>query len=360
MEGKVSIIIPVYNVEKYVDICLKSILHQTYRNIEVIVVDDGSRDRSGAICDRFAKKDSRITVIHQENGGVSRARNNGIDHATGDYICFVDSDDWLPRDSVEVLVKRMEETGADFVYGNVCYITAKTIINPNFEERQIELQDKTEFAKFYIDLNWGPCGKLYRVNIITNHECYFPEDIKSGEDTIYLTRYIKHCNVMASVYHDVYFYNKMVDGSATGSYFADYNNWKFMLFEGWKNILQQSKMTDDNKYVVSAISITAIRCLAEIVSNYLCYSNEKHDGKVIEAYEYLSKYIIWDQKDFPFYNHPSNDTYRRRIAETIREHGVGDELYSLMPHVGKNQSPLKKLLKSMIAPIKLAYYRTVM
>lgn len=104
----VSIIVPVYNVEKYLKRCIDSILSQTYHNLEIILVDDGSTDYSGAICDRYAEQDYRIRVIHKKNGGLSDARNSGLDIAKGDYIAFIDSDDWISDDYVNVLVKALE------------------------------------------------------------------------------------------------------------------------------------------------------------------------------------------------------------------------------------------------------------
>ncbi|OUQ56652.1 hypothetical protein B5E58_10530, partial [Tyzzerella sp. An114] len=92
---KISVIVPIYNVEKYLNRCVDSIINQTYKNLEIILVDDGSPDNCGKICDEYAKKDNRIKVVHKENGGVSSARNVGLNIATGDYIGFVDGDDWI-------------------------------------------------------------------------------------------------------------------------------------------------------------------------------------------------------------------------------------------------------------------------
>ncbi len=111
----ISVIVPVYNVEPYLRKCLDSIVNQTYRNLEILVIDDGSADGSGAICDSFAEKDERVVVFHTENRGLSAARNLGLDNATGDWIGFVDSDDWIEPDMYEVLIKRVEETKADVV-----------------------------------------------------------------------------------------------------------------------------------------------------------------------------------------------------------------------------------------------------
>ena len=104
---KISIVVPVYNVEKYVSKCIESIINQTYSNLEIILINDGSTDISGCICDYYAKKDNRIIVVHQNNQGLSMARNNGINISTGDYIGFVDSDDWIEIDMFEVLFKNI-------------------------------------------------------------------------------------------------------------------------------------------------------------------------------------------------------------------------------------------------------------
>lgn len=113
MKGKISIVIPVYKVEKYLERCIKCIQAQTYTNWEAIFVDDGSPDRSGEICDLYAKEDERIKVIHKENAGVASARNTGIESATGDYIAFIDSDDYAHPKYLEILYQLMEENKAD-------------------------------------------------------------------------------------------------------------------------------------------------------------------------------------------------------------------------------------------------------
>ena len=115
MEPCISVIVPVYKVEGYIRRCVESILAQTYRNLEVLLIDDGSPDGSGGICDEFAAKDSRVTVIHQENGGVSSARNAGLRRASGDWIAWVDSDDWVEPDFLQYLLTNAQDSGADIV-----------------------------------------------------------------------------------------------------------------------------------------------------------------------------------------------------------------------------------------------------
>ena len=105
----VSVIVPVYNVAPYLEQCLDSIVNQTYQNLEIILVDDGSTDESGAICDRYAEQDGRIQVVHKENGGLSSARNVGLDKMTGEWVLFVDSDDWIELNTLELLFEQKNE-----------------------------------------------------------------------------------------------------------------------------------------------------------------------------------------------------------------------------------------------------------
>lgn len=109
----ISVIVPVYNVERYLRRCVDSILHQTYRNLEVLLVDDGSTDASGAICDEYAAQEERVTAVHQKNGGLSAARNAGLERAQGTYLCFVDSDDFLNSRMLETLCRDLQEQDAD-------------------------------------------------------------------------------------------------------------------------------------------------------------------------------------------------------------------------------------------------------
>lgn len=113
MNPKISIIVPIYNVEKYLQKCVDSILCQTYKNLEIILVNDGSPDNCPAICDEYAKKDKRIKVIHKQNGGVSSARNAGLDVATGKYVQFVDSDDWVEPEYSKTMINLIEENNCD-------------------------------------------------------------------------------------------------------------------------------------------------------------------------------------------------------------------------------------------------------
>ena len=125
-EKLLSVIVPVYNVETYLPRCVDSILQQSYENMEVILVDDGSQDGSGKICDEYAARDSRVKVIHKENGGLSSARNAGLDTAAGEYLTFVDSDDWIEPDAYCPMIALLEENNAALVCGGRYDVDGKT------------------------------------------------------------------------------------------------------------------------------------------------------------------------------------------------------------------------------------------
>ena len=129
MEPLISIIVPVYRVEQYLPKCLDSIMTQTYRNLEIILVDDGSPDRCGEICEAYVRKDNRILVVHQENAGLSAARNIGLEIFHGEYLMFVDSDDYLHQDAIRILYERMIADESDIAVGNaVCVDEADKVI----------------------------------------------------------------------------------------------------------------------------------------------------------------------------------------------------------------------------------------
>ena len=138
----ISIVVPIYNVEKYLPKCIESILNQTYKNFELILVDDGAKDNCGKICDEYAQKDNRIIVIHKENGGLSSARNAGIDIAKGEYIGFVDSDDWIQSEMYEKLVYLIENYNAD--------IAQCEFINAPYED--IKIQPEEEVIKTFTNI----------------------------------------------------------------------------------------------------------------------------------------------------------------------------------------------------------------
>ena len=176
-EPKISVIVPVYNVETYLSRCVDSILAQTYGNLEVILVDDGATDASGAICDAFAAADSRVKVIHKENGGLSSARNAGLDVASGEYIAFVDSDDWITPDAYAHLMGLAEKYDVKLVCGGRYDVNGKTgekTVGLCPEKEEVISAEKLVGRIFLWDgCDSSACDKLYHRSLLENFR--YPE-----------------------------------------------------------------------------------------------------------------------------------------------------------------------------------------
>lgn len=191
----VSIIVPAYNCIKSLEYCVGSIRQQTYTNFELILVDDGSTDSSGKLCDRFAAEDDRIRVIHKPNGGVSSARNAGINAVTGEYITFCDSDDYLEPDYLETLVQAAE-ANPDCGHIWCCFQTVtgyqKENAAPNYTYAKsllrYTLQEYMSLHEMWLDAE--PWNKLYRTDIVQTAKVRFPEDLSLGEDWLFNLAYI--------------------------------------------------------------------------------------------------------------------------------------------------------------------------
>lgn len=206
---QISIIVPVYNVEKYLPSCLDSILKQTYYNFELLLINDGSTDKSGIICDDYALLDKRIKIFHKQNSGVSNTRNLGIKNATGDWICFVDSDDILESNYLQVFVNLISKHKAD------CYITSYKVM-PIKKMRSIILEescyDKTNLYNLIIKLRNNtllgyPWNKLFRTDIIKKNNIHFDELITFHEDEIFVLQYFKHSESIYFSPKQTYNYN---------------------------------------------------------------------------------------------------------------------------------------------------------
>lgn len=163
MEELISVVVPVYKVEKYIDKCINSIINQTYKNLEIILVDDGSPDNCGNICDEYAKKDNRINVIHKENGGLSDARNVGIEASKGKYITFIDSDDYISDNYINFLYKLIVEYKADISIGKHYVLYNNTEINTATGKKyELEPKQALEMMLYGDDLDVSAWAKLYK------------------------------------------------------------------------------------------------------------------------------------------------------------------------------------------------------
>ncbi len=175
--SKISIIVPVYKVEQYLRRCLDSIVAQTFADWECILIDDGSPDNSGKICDEYAEKDNRFRVFHQGNAGVSAARNKGLDEARGEWITFVDSDDWVEREMLEDLHKYAKDNCAEVV---ICGFS-----NTDGKQKRKSIIPKTGSLNMPKDFEWyfnAPWGKIFKKDIIDKYNIKFPLGITLAED----------------------------------------------------------------------------------------------------------------------------------------------------------------------------------
>ena len=201
---KVSVIVPVYNTEKYLLRCIDSILAQTFTDFELILVNDGSTDNSDKICDEYARKDNRIVVIHKENGGVSSARNRGIDVARGEWITFVDSDDYISETYLSDFP--MESTHDMEICGMELFGYASKIYCPidnKLYKSEISSFFDYEFDNPYIT---SPCVKLLKQSILLTYNIRFNNQIKITEDTLFIMEYMKYCNEVYLIKKTNYYY----------------------------------------------------------------------------------------------------------------------------------------------------------
>ena len=232
---KISVIVPIFKVEQYLENCINSIINQTYENLEIILVDDGSPDNCGAICDEFAVKDNRIKVIHKENGGISSARNAGLDIATGDLIAFIDSDDWIEPEMLTVLERILSENNADFsVCGMIADFGVAVIKNKSSVSNVVKV-DKPEIfnlilnAPNFYGYAWN---KLYRREIIG--DLRFDESLMYCEDLDFCVRLAEKCNFAVFTKEKFYHYMQH-SASMTGE--TGFTPRKLSVLKAYENIL---------------------------------------------------------------------------------------------------------------------------
>lgn len=206
---KVSIIVPIYNIESYIERCVNSLIKQTYNNIEIILVNDGSTDKSGKVCDRLKKKDNRIKVIHQANGGVSKARNIGIQQSTGKYISFVDGDDYVLPNFIETLVELLINNNSQLAVIDYYRVQGenKETFSPN-DDTFLTFTPEEALNRIYDSKAYKgyPWNKLFVKDIIMANKIYFKEGIKVFEDLLFCCQYIEYISQISWKRISLYMY----------------------------------------------------------------------------------------------------------------------------------------------------------
>lgn len=245
----VSVIIPIYKVEKYLRKCIDSVLNQTYQDFEIILVDDCSPDNCPEICDEYAKSDDRIKVIHKENGGVSSARNAGLKVATGEYIAFVDSDDFISENFLEILLDGLLTNGADLsccdrfiIYEGKGDNIQELESHVNWQEVTTQKFDYALTEEKYAGFAWN---KLFKKDILLQKNLKFDEQIFTGEDLAFVLEYLTLCEKVAYTQTPLYGY-LVRDNSITTT--VKFNQRQFTILRARERVLEIIKEYSPKNY----------------------------------------------------------------------------------------------------------------
>ena len=337
----ISIIVPVYKVERYLPRCIESILGQTCTNFELILVDDGTPDRSGIICDRYAEKDSRIRVIHKENGGVSTARNAGIDAAKGEWITFVDSDDWVSNDYLDVLLKPLNLNECDLIVGAIEWRNV-FISSSVYEERLINVE-KTGSQEILNAINrtefYGSCLKLFKREIIEQNQLRYMENVAMAEDAIFVNNYLVNCKTIFMTGRRIYFYNELNTLSVTNRfpYFENMQHWSLKYIQSYEEVLEAFEIAEP--YKTESLQKKAIQGYSSVAKAIVFNLDELEAKKKIgELYIYYKRWFDCDVPQGTF------DSDRNRLLkESIQAKNI-DYIYTYFSSQLKKK-PIDKLKK---------------
>lgn len=286
----ISVIVPVYNVENYLDECVRSIVQQTYSNLEIILVDDGSTDASSAICENWRKKDKRIQVIHKKNGGLSDARNKGLELASGKYISFVDSDDWIGENLYERMLEKLLDEGAQIAGCKICKVYETYIEEQEIHSKQQTFSDKEALLTIlkgqdFCAVAWN---KLYERDIIGNIR--FPYG-KIHEDEYFTYKVVARATKLVFVKNAVYYYRQR-----SGSIM---NHWSSKHLDAIDALYERSKFIEKNYldlYTVDKFNLY-MTCVYNGRS-LLVYSNEEDMRLAIEKVIYYAKINRFTYSDY--------------------------------------------------------------
>lgn len=262
LQPLVSIIIPMYNLADYLPKCLDSVYGQSYENIQVLLVNDGSTDASLAVCQEYVRLDSRFQLIDKPNSGVSDSRNQALDRAEGKYIQFLDGDDWLAPDATETLVHTAESTGADLVLAHF-YRVADERMAPRGHIKKEQVFTRQEFAEemmkapanYYYGVLWN---KLYRRSIIEANRLRFDSQVNWCEDFLFNLEYIERVRLVAAVPRPIYYYRKRENSLVTSQ--ASLRRtiaMKIQTFDSYKELYQKLDLYEEQKAKVYSYFLSA-------------------------------------------------------------------------------------------------------
>ena len=301
---KVSIIIPVYQAEKYIKSCIDSILGQSFSDFELLLIDDGSTDQSGAICDNYAHMDKRIKVIHQKNAGVSAARNTGLEICCGEYITFVDADDSIDSGFLEYAVNVVSDSAVDIFLSGLCMETWKNeeidrTVPYGIAENQNwtigELLENLDVSYPQICM-CGPWCKLYKNEIIQKNTVRFVENLKYGEDTYFNLDYLSHCKYVAFSREIFYHYRRLNEESLFSCFHKDTYEVHQMVYGKMRLLMQMLGCCDGSMQRFEALYFSML--LGGIHEYYRFYgkttaSERLHQIEKVAQDSHIAKVRMW-------------------------------------------------------------------
>lgn len=343
---KISIIVPCYKVEKYIEQCVSSLTGQTYKNIEIILVDDGSPDKTGAMCDELAQKDSRIHVIHKRNGGVSAARNDGLSEARGEYIIFVDSDDYVPLDAYENMISCAVETGADMVIGDIIKVNDQEEQYAQFFAEPFLAQTREDIDNLVCTVMYknycpnppssgpaygygGPTNKLIRREILVNNSIHFDTRLKGIYDDIVYSMYATACSGKIAYVNKPVYYYRLVQGSLTHSFKQDMPEIAKEILNAVEEFLAKYDQKGSYRKAYYAL---CIRIISYCLRRYYCNRNNR--ASVLKLASELKRVM-------------NSEPYVTAAKQAEVE------------KLTKGQQGLIKLLKMKAALLTILYYRSI-
>ena len=320
---KISVVIPVYNSENYLKRCLESIVNQTLKDIEIILVDDGSKDGSGRICDEYQAKDKRIKVIHQKNAGSGFARNNGIKKATGEFISFIDSDDYIDLDTYKKLYDCIRENNAEtciFGYNKErdgeIFFTRTNDLKGTFKDQDAldnvflnVLGSEPSYPEDYKILWLSPCFSLYSLELIKKHNVSFPsqgEFVNFCEDFLFNIDYYFHTSNVAVMNEAFYYYCDNPNSSGTA-----YNEKRFLtdvnlyleILNRLKNYIKNEDFLEKAKERLQRTFLSRVRNCVMYISAYLSYKDGRQHIKSICHHPVLQEVLStypWQKNPFKY------------------------------------------------------------
>ncbi len=245
MTDLITVVVPVYKTEAFLPRCLESLLSQSYKSLQIILVDDGSPDQCPQICDAYAKLDSRIQVIHKKNGGASSARNAGLDAAKGKYLCFVDSDDTVPVGGIEALFCSIQRGNSQYAAG-VCGIEGtKTVKNEILQATEIDFNKEPEEVLRYITRSgsYSPYAKIFVTDIIKNNHLYYDTELKCSEDALFIREYLRYCTRLSLCPDTVYWYNTANETSLSKKGYINFSKYYVKKMQALEKFLNHLPIT---------------------------------------------------------------------------------------------------------------------